>query len=624
MLGHFLSLFWLVGLAAALTGAQWRSQSIYQVIVDRFARTDGSTTASCDLNLDCGGTWRGLINRLDYIQGMGFTAVWISPVVKNVDGNTSDGSAYHGYWAQDIFQTNSKFGSSQDLKDLSAALHARGMYLMVDVVPNHMGYVGCRDCVNYGTLSPFNSASNYHSPCTIDYSQQNTVEQCWLGSNTVSLPDVRTEDTNVRNVLNGWISGLVSNYSIDGLRIDTAAHIEKSFYPGFESAAGVYAVGEVFNGDPSYTCPYQEVMSGVLNYPAWYWITQAFQSTSGNIANLVNGVNRMTTACKDTTLLGSFLENHDNPRFASFVSDLSLIRNAIAFTILADGIPIIYQGQEQQYTGGETPRQREPIWISGFNTNSNLYNLIKTINAVRRQAISKDSGYVTYKARPVYSDSRTIVMRKGTTGSQIISVHSNRGASGSATFTLAGSASGFTSGQAVTDVVACRALTAGNNGDLSISISNGQPLVLFPTAQLGGSGLCGGSTSPSSSPTATLVTTTRASSVTTAACATPTSIATTFRVRIATVYGQNIRLVGSTAQLGSWNPANGIALSASGYTTSNPIWSGTINVTGGAGFQYKFVRVNTDGTFTWEADPNRSYTASGCSANAAVDVTWQA
>jgi len=79
--------------ATALTAAEWRKQTIYQAVTDRFARTDLSTTARCDTSeqVYCGGTWRGLISKLDYIQGMGFTAVWISPVVKQVDGNTRDG-----------------------------------------------------------------------------------------------------------------------------------------------------------------------------------------------------------------------------------------------------------------------------------------------------------------------------------------------------------------------------------------------------------------------------------------------------------------------------------------------------------------------------------------------------
>ena len=55
---------------------------------------------------------------------------------------------------------------------------------------------------------------------------------------------------------------------VDGLRIDSSSEVDKAFFPPFESAAGVYAVGEVFNGDPAYVCPYQNYVSGVLNYPA--------------------------------------------------------------------------------------------------------------------------------------------------------------------------------------------------------------------------------------------------------------------------------------------------------------------------------------------------------------------
>lgn len=85
-------------LTAALSPAKWRAQSVYQVVTDRFARTDGSTTAPCDPLEDggiyCNGTFQGLINHLDYIQNMGFSAIWISPVVENLEGNTPDGSSY--------------------------------------------------------------------------------------------------------------------------------------------------------------------------------------------------------------------------------------------------------------------------------------------------------------------------------------------------------------------------------------------------------------------------------------------------------------------------------------------------------------------------------------------------
>jgi alpha-amylase len=76
--------------------------------------------------------------------------------VENLAGNSADGEAYHGYWAQNIYEINSNFGVASDLVALSAALHARGMYLMVDVVANHIGYLGCGTCVDYSVFTPFN------------------------------------------------------------------------------------------------------------------------------------------------------------------------------------------------------------------------------------------------------------------------------------------------------------------------------------------------------------------------------------------------------------------------------------------------------------------------------------
>ena len=124
-----LSVALLLTTTLAASPAEWRSRSIYQLLTDRFARTDGSTTATCDTasGIYCGGTWAGIIKKLDYIQGMGFDAVWISPVTKNIEGKTAYGEAYHGYWQQDLYAVNGHYGTSDDLKELSRALHGRGM-----------------------------------------------------------------------------------------------------------------------------------------------------------------------------------------------------------------------------------------------------------------------------------------------------------------------------------------------------------------------------------------------------------------------------------------------------------------------------------------------------------------
>jgi alpha-amylase len=107
-------------LVEAKTAKEWRSRTIYQIVVDRFSQ-GGQSGPNCNLSKYCGGTWRGIQNNLDYIQGMGFNAIWISPVVQN----TPDG--YHGYWAKDFFSVNEHFGSESDLKSLVNACHSRGV-----------------------------------------------------------------------------------------------------------------------------------------------------------------------------------------------------------------------------------------------------------------------------------------------------------------------------------------------------------------------------------------------------------------------------------------------------------------------------------------------------------------
>ncbi len=170
----------------------------------------------------------------------------------NLVGNSADGEAYHGYWAQDINSLNSNFGTEADLIALSAALHDRGMYLMVDVVTNHMGYLGCGTCVDYSVFTPFDSVrilpfnfmlvadlnkeSFFHPFCLIDYSNATSILVCWEGDNTVSLPDLRTEDADVLDTFETWITNLVSTYSIDGLRVDSAQQVNSAFFPPFQTA----------------------------------------------------------------------------------------------------------------------------------------------------------------------------------------------------------------------------------------------------------------------------------------------------------------------------------------------------------------------------------------------------
>ena len=142
-------------------------------MTDRFARTDGSTDAKCDTEagMYCGGSWAGITSKLDYIQGMGFDSIYISPITENLPQTTKYGQAYHGYWPQNIYALNDKFGTEDDLKTLVKACHSRGMFVMVDVVINDMGFSmdkpGTQTSIDYSVMYPFNDASFYHPYCNI-------------------------------------------------------------------------------------------------------------------------------------------------------------------------------------------------------------------------------------------------------------------------------------------------------------------------------------------------------------------------------------------------------------------------------------------------------------------------
>ncbi|APA15768.1 hypothetical protein SS1G_09392 [Sclerotinia sclerotiorum 1980 UF-70] len=141
-----------------------------------------------------------------------------------------------------------------------------------------------------------------------------------------------------------------------------------------------------------------------------------------------------------------------------------------------------------------------------------------------------------------------------------------------------------------------------------------------------GTGSGGGSsstTTKTSSTTSTLKTST--TTATTSSCtANPTLIPVSFNELATTTYGQTIKIAGSVAALGNWDVSSAPALSASAYTSTNPLWSATIMLAPGQVVQYKFVNVASSGTPTWESDPNRVYTVpGGCVTTATVGSTWK-
>lgn len=321
---------------------------------------------------------------------------------------------------------------------------------------------------------------------------------CWEGSENVPLADLRTEDQDVRNMFAHWISVLVSQYSIDGLRIDSVLEVEPDFWSGFLDAAGVYAVGEVYNGDAAYIGKYQDYMPGILNYGTYFPLIRAFQNSSSSLDDFASAFQLTQSSSVDPTLLGTFSENHDSPRFASLTPDLGLAKNVLAFTLLTDGIPIVYQGQEQHFAGvggGNSPYNREALWLSGYDTSAPLYQHTATLNAARKLALNHDASYSTARTRVAYHDSQHIALAKG----DMWAVLTNVGGGSSDNYKL--TVEGAQPGWWYTDLLSCVVLVADESGNMAVPMAAGAPRVLYPTSALSGTKFCNGDSSSASSKT---------------------------------------------------------------------------------------------------------------------------
>ncbi|KAJ6606573.1 glycoside hydrolase family 13 protein [Mycena vulgaris] len=434
--------------AFAATAEQWRSRSIYQIVTDRFALSPGAVVNECNLadRTWCGGTWNSIRENLDYIQNAGFTAIWISPVNQNYEGPTSAyGDAY------------------------------------VDVVVNNV--MAASMSPDYSTYL-FKDESFYHPYCQVDFSNITSEQQCWLGDQNVPLPDLDTENPNVVSKYSEWIADLVETYSIDGLRIDAAKHVKKSFWPGFVKSAGVFCMGEVFDPTVPTVADFQgaDGLDSVLNFPLYYALVAAFAIPGpANMSALTDALAASQTA------LGNFLENQDLPRFHNISVDPQSLYNAMTFTFLSDGIPIIYYGQEQGFSGAADPYNREPLWLSNY-TNTSSYQLISTLNHLRSFLINT-TDWATQKINVLTSNNNGIAFQKG----EVVTVLTNIGAPPQ-NFTNTAFKSPWSQGTSnrIGSLIACRQFVVASNGYLSVEYTKGgAPVVLVESSFLKGSGMCG-------------------------------------------------------------------------------------------------------------------------------------
>ncbi|MFF7788794.1 pullulanase-type alpha-1,6-glucosidase [Streptomyces sp. NPDC007991] len=367
-------------------------EQFYFVLPDRFANGDagndtGGLTGSrlstgydpADKGFYQGGDLKGLTRRLDYIKGLGTTALWMAPIFKNqpVQGRGSDASAgYHGYWITDFTQVDPHFGTNDDLENLIDKAHAKGMKVFFDVITNHTADVVDYEEKSYDYLSkgafpyltkdgvPFDDADYADGrrdfprvdsgsfPRTPEVTRKNKVPS-WLNDPTMyhnrgdsafagessahgdfsGLDDLWTERPEVVRGMERIYQRWVRDFDVDGFRIDTVKHVDMEFWRQWATALDAYAArqgrddffmfGEVYSADTSVTAPYvtRGRLDATLDFP-FQEAARRYASQGGSaqqLGNVFGDDYKYTTDKANAYEQVTFLGNHDMGRIGSFL-----------------------------------------------------------------------------------------------------------------------------------------------------------------------------------------------------------------------------------------------------------------------------------------------------------------
>ena len=328
---------------------------IYFVLTDRFK--DGTQMNNQYADVDKsqpqayhGGDFVGLTQSLDYIQSLGTTAIWVTPILKNQP------RGYHGYWAIDFEQIDPHLGTEAEFKTFVDEAHKRGIKVLLDYVVNHTGE-------ETPWLKDSTKKDWFHKQQNIsNWSDLKEVENNWL----FGLPDLNTENKAVADYLTNNALDWIRKTGIDGMRLDTVRHVPRPFWNDFCKAIKTefpdfYFLGEVWNDNTRYMQLYNDAgIDGLTNYSIYKGITGTFSRT-GSSASMISALEK-EKFFKYPNQNGIFIDNHDNPRYLT-VNGKAATKQALAFMMTYPAIPMIYYGTEIGMEGkGDPDNRRDMAW----------------------------------------------------------------------------------------------------------------------------------------------------------------------------------------------------------------------------------------------------------------------
>jgi len=437
------------------------ADAMYLIMIDRFADGD---TSNDDEHHDAprdwhGGDLRGITQHLDYLQQLGITTVWITPVYQN-----HQAESYHGYGATDMYAVDEHFGKIADLRQLSAALHARGMKLVLDTVPNHVGqhHPWVLDSPKpdwfHGTLANHRPAQGDFAPLVDPHSPQRDRTDITEGWFANFLPDMNQENPAVAQYLTQNAIWWTEIAGLDGLRLDTFPYIARTFWNSFHHELHTLyphltTVGEIFNPDPIITSafaggvtrsnfagatidtgpdagidpgPDAGVDTGLdtpFDFPTYFALRDVF--LKGKPMSELATILSRDTLYPHPERLVPFLGNHDTTRFyeearrfGNEAASEATMRLAFGVLLTMRGMPQIYSGDEIAMRGGEDPDNRRNF-PANFPGNANqkltadetaMHTWVASLLALRKQHPALTCG----EEQVLHADDHTLVIARNT------------------------------------------------------------------------------------------------------------------------------------------------------------------------------------------------------------------
>ncbi|WP_317197846.1 alpha-amylase [Hymenobacter pini] len=537
--------------------------------------------------------WQNLGSKAAELKAAGITAMWLPPAYKG--GSASD-VGYGVYDRYDLGEFSQKgtvatrYGTIGQLQSAITALHGQGIDVYEDMVMNHLTWADAQETVNGNTVyTKFNYPGRGNTYSTYRWSSANFTgtqqapNNGWYQWKSWDFQPYANGDaydnllgsevqyngnTSNQNETIAWGNWITTKLGLDGYRLDATKHIYTPFVnqwlDAVKGSSGRFAVSEAWFRNLQDLKNYASATGGrtsLFDVPLHY----TFQDMSnGNGSWDMRGLQFAGFTESNPTLSVSFVDNHDTDdqtgALYSPVSNLKMLAYAYILT-RANGYPCVFYRDYYEYgLGGQ----------------------IKTLIGIR-QANGYGAGieYTSVNDADVYAYSRA-----GDSSHPGLLMLLNDGSSART--------------KTITTPFKSATLTdkTGNSGGTVTTDANGTGV--FPVNARSYSvwvpGSTGGTTPPPTSGTT----------------------AVSFNVTYSnTVSGQDVYVVGSTAQLGSWNTASAIKLSGASY----PVWKGTVNLTSGTSVQYKYIRKDAAGNVLWEGGTNRTFTPSGTSLTRTD--TWQ-